>query len=169
MENLLNWSRSQTGKIEYKPTSIDLSTLIKDAIQISSSVALKKQIEVDFIEKANSTVFADINMIDTIFRNLLTNAIKYSFEKSKIDVILTNEDTSAIIEVRDYGVGISEDNCKKIFRIDSKFHTEGTKQEHGTGLGLILCREFIEKNNGKIWINSKLGVGSSFMFSLPKA
>ena len=107
-------------------------------------------------------------MIKTILRNLLTNAIKFTEKNGQVSIILTSDDTHCIIAVKDTGVGISSENIPKLFAVDSKFVNYGTEAEHGTGLGLLLCKEFIEKHSGTIEVSSTTGEGSTFTVSLPR-
>ncbi|MBE9480652.1 MAG: HAMP domain-containing histidine kinase, partial [Bacteroidetes bacterium] len=113
-------------------------------------------------------VFADNNTINTVLRNLFSNAIKFTQQKGKVKITARNIDDFIEITIADSGIGIKPEDIKKLFGIDIGFSTVGTDNEKGTGLGLILCKEFIEKNNGKIWVESELGKGSNFIFTLPK-
>ncbi|MBE0646735.1 MAG: ATP-binding protein, partial [Bacteroidales bacterium] len=112
-------------------------------------------------------VLADRDMILTVLRNLISNAVKFTSFGGKIHIIVTPNHDFCEISVRDSGIGISKEDIDKLFRIDSKFSTRGTADEKGTGLGLILCKEFVEKHGGKIWVESELGKGSTFRFTLP--
>jgi signal transduction histidine kinase len=127
----------------------------------------KKKINFELPKAGQTLVTADINMFSTVFRNLLANAIKFTNEFGKISVQIKNLDGFCVISVIDNGVGISEEDIRKIFKIDSKHKTLGTKGEKGTGLGLVLCKEFVEKNGGEIKVKSELEKGSEFSFTLP--
>jgi len=168
LENLLTWSRSQRGKIPYSPVEVPLNFIINNNFDLLKMNADKKQIQL--VNGLNEEVFvyADINMISTILRNLISNAIKFTIEKGIIKVYGQKYDDGYFqVTVEDNGVGISPENIDKLFRIDSHYTTVGTTNEQGTGLGLIICKEFIEKHNGKIWVESQLGIGTKFHFTLP--
>lgn len=167
LENLLLWARSQTGRIEFQPQSIDIKEVVVDIIALVYSQYIKKNITLSSSVDDMSIVHGDRNMISTILRNLIVNAIKFTPVNGKIsvDVKLINNDSE--ISVTDSGVGISNADIEKLFRIDSKISTDGTNNEKGTGLGLILCKEFVEKHGGKIWVESEVGKGSRFTFTLP--
>lgn len=168
LENLLQWAKSQLGSIKYQAINFDLSEVIKDNIDIQKLKAKEKSIRIISKLEANTSVFADINMINTIIRNLLSNALKFSHPNSEI-IISAKIDTDLIrLSIRDHGLGISLENQKKLFNIDSDFSTIGTNNETGSGLGLILCKEFIEINGGEIWVDSIEKRGSIFTFSLPR-
>jgi signal transduction histidine kinase len=106
-------------------------------------------------------------MLEMVIRNLITNAIKFTPENGKVRISVTEKNHDLLVEVSDNGVGISPEDQAKLFRIDTNFSNKGTMGEGGTGLGLIICKEFIEKNNGRIWVNSNPGAGSSFFFTIP--
>ncbi len=167
LENLLTWARMQTNLIEYNPEFFSVNSKIVEALELLGGAASKKNIEIEFKKNSLIEVYADINMFSTVFRNLVANAIKFTNENGEISVSVTRRDSFCEISVKDNGVGISEENMRKIFRIDSKHKTMGTKGEKGTGLGLILCKEFVEKQKGKIWVESEVGKGSTFSFTLP--
>ena len=167
LENLLEWSRSQTGSLAYNPQSILIRNLIEQNLSGVSVIAANKNIKLGLSVPSRLVVLADSNMMQTILRNLLTNAIKFTPSGGKVEVIATKRQHEAIITVRDTGTGIPENDLKKLFRIDIKYTNIGTAEERGTGLGLLLCKEFVEKHDGKIWVESKVGKGSSFMFSIP--
>lgn len=167
LENLLTWSRAQTNKILFDPVVVNLSEIINICIEEVSSQAIKKNQSIVFSGNEKLDILADKNLLTVIVRNLLTNAIKYTHHGGKINVVIEeyNEEVKIIIE--DSGIGISKDNIEKLFKIDSKISHPGTDGEPSSGLGLILCKEFIEKHNGKIWVESEIGKGSKFIFTLP--
>ncbi|HJX71474.1 MAG TPA: hybrid sensor histidine kinase/response regulator [Bacteroidales bacterium] len=167
LENLLEWSRSQTGRIELKPAKINLFGLVVENISLLKGIANNKDIKIINEVEKNAEAFADQNMITTVIRNLLTNALKYTTKGGMVKISSEVQNDMVTIRVSDTGVGIQEENLKKLFRIDTNFSTPGTEDEAGTGLGLILCREFIQKNNGKIDVKSTFGLGSEFSFTLP--
>jgi two-component system sensor histidine kinase/response regulator len=165
--NLLEWSRSQTGNIVSKPVTLNLQEIVADNIDLSSDHANIKDIELASSISDTTTVFADMNMLDTVIRNLLANAIKFTPENGRVEVISEEKDTEVEISISDTGVGISSQDIEKLFRVDISHSTIGTSEEKGTGLGLILCKEFIEKNNGTIWVESEVGKGTQFYIRLP--
>lgn len=167
LENLLDWASSQTGHLDYKPEVFDLSEIVTEIIGLLHLQASNKKVALYTGISSGTKVFADVNMIQTIFRNLINNAIKFSNMGGKVWVVAKQKGTEIEISINDTGVGISEENVKKLFRIDEKFKTPGTQSEKGTGLGLLLCKEFVEKNGGRIWVESTQGFGSTFSFTLP--
>lgn len=170
LENLLEWARLQTGSVSFQPQKNDLVYVANTTIELLSLNASNKKIELINNVKPNQYVFADENMLFTVIRNLITNSIKFTPEGGKITVSsLKRDDNMVEISVQDTGLGISDDIMQKLFRIDATIKSVGTANEKGTGLGLILCKEFIEKNGGIIGVNSKLGEGSTFYFTLPIA
>ncbi len=167
LQNLLEWSRTQTQSIEYKPDAIDLSKIINSNISVLKSSATNKDITITMKVPSNTTAFADENMARTVIRNLLSNAIKFTRPGGKIEITAYRTGNYIEVCVADNGIGISKENQKKLFKIDEQFKSYGTSNEQGSGLGLILCKEFVEKNGGTIWVESKYGEGSKFKFTLP--
>lgn len=167
LENLLTWARSQTGNIAYQPEMIDLEKIITDNIELVSGHAQSKGITVKAEGSEEHFAFADPNMMNTVLRNLLTNAVKYTHKDGAVTVSCERKDEKIIVDVSDSGIGISEEILSKLFRIDSHVSRPGTSNEKGGGLGLIICKEFVEKNKGKIFVKSEAGKGSVFSFSLP--
>lgn len=168
LENLLTWSRSQRGKIPYSPVEVPLNFIINNNFDLLKINADKKKIQLVNALNEEVFVYADINMISTILRNLISNAIKFTRENGIIKVYGQKYDDDFFqVTVEDNGVGIDPENIDKLFRIDSHYTTVGTTNEQGTGLGLIICKEFIEKHNGRIWVESQLGIGTKFHFTLP--
>ncbi|MCX6154826.1 MAG: ATP-binding protein [Candidatus Kapabacteria bacterium] len=167
LENLLEWSRSQTGAIEFKPKQYDLVQLINANIYLLRLNAKEKNITL----KANTpdSIYCtfDENMITTVIRNLTSNAIKFTPNGGQVTIQTEMTELNLIVKITDTGIGISSENISKLFRLDQSFKTLGSNNESGTGLGLIISNEFVEKHNGKIWAESQLGVGSTFCFSLP--
>ncbi len=168
LENLLNWSRSQTGKMEFKPEYIDLKELLDEALLSLNDVSVQKTISIKTKTDKNVPVIADRTMTGIILRNLISNAIKFSHPGGEIFVSAEQSPNEILVSVKDGGVGITRENMTKLFRIDTNHTTLGTNREKGTGLGLLLCKEFIEKHGGKIWVESEEGKGSTFYFTLPK-
>ncbi|NOQ24145.1 MAG: PAS domain-containing protein [Bacteroidales bacterium] len=167
LENLLTWSRSQSGRIEYSPSEFNLSTVIQENINLHGISAEKKGIHLSTNVNGTFTAYADLQMINTVLRNLVNNAVKFTDSGKGVEINAREEGKFLQVEVKDQGVGISPENMEKLFRIDVKYKTTGTSGEKGTGLGLIVCHEFIQKNNGAIWCNSELGKGTSFYFTIP--
>ncbi|MEN8203883.1 MAG: two-component regulator propeller domain-containing protein, partial [Bacteroidota bacterium] len=169
LENLLTWSRSQHGDIDYAPEDFNLSTLAEINLNLHRVPAEKKRISFLSEVPENIKVHADREMINTVLRNLINNAVKYSHPEGVIELRIEEKDHITELMVRDGGTGISQENLEKIFRIDTKFKTPGTEGEKGTGLGLILCREFVEKNGGQIRVESVEGSGTTFYFTVPRS
>jgi signal transduction histidine kinase/ligand-binding sensor domain-containing protein len=167
LENLLQWSRSETGRIEWEPKEIDLSKSIIETISLLSGEAKIKAINVTFTAYNNNKVFADENMTKTVLRNLISNAIKFTPPNGKVVISTRLIDTSVEVSVIDTGVGIIKENINKLFRIDVHHSTLGTNDERGTGVGLMLCKEFVEKNGDTIRVESQPEEGSTFTFTLP--
>ncbi len=167
LENLLLWSRAQTGRVDYNPEVIYLQEKVLENIRLLKFQANKKNIQLTSNIPSNLKVLADRNMMGTIMRNLLTNAIKFTNRNGKIEVSAIVKNQQVEISVADNGIGIPKENFDKIFCIDSKTSTPGTEKEKGSGLGLILCKEFAERNGGKIWVESELEKGSTFRFTIP--
>jgi len=165
--NLLEWSKSQTGNIKYNPEEINLSEIIEETFSLSYSKAKQKEILLTNRLKKDCLVFADKNMVKTIFRNLISNALKFTERGGVIEVSSSKNGFFREVSIRDTGVGIKPEDVEKLFQLDNNYTTTGTEDEGGTGLGLILVKEFVEKNKGSIWIESKPGRGSNFIFTLP--
>lgn len=170
LQNLLMWAKSQTDKIPFDPEPLDIEAMLNDTatyhrIALADPKNIKIQTEITFDYKR---VVADRNMIQTVFRNLVSNAIKFTQTSGTVTIGCKpfNEDETLFF-VSDNGVGISQEIIKKLFKIEKGITTKGTNNEKGTGLGLILCKEFVQKNKGKIWVESEEGKGSRFYFTLP--
>jgi len=173
LENLLQWSRTQTNTIQYQPENISLNDIVEENILLLQNVAQNKLIEIQYAP-IDHTVYADANMLHTVLRNLITNAIKFtpiggriSITTSVTPVAQQEGEAMVVVAVADNGVGISNTDIAKLFRIDKTTHTTGTLGEEGTGLGLILCKEFINRNKGEIYVESVVGKGSTFRFTIP--
>jgi len=173
LENLLVWSRSQRGKIEFSPQRMRIREVIEGVIQILKQCFLKKDIGVEDLVDYELHVFADRNMMETIIRNFISNGIKFTGEEGKIvidsQIVENGSGKMAQISVRDNGVGIPAEVIDKLFSIDSNYTTPGTNEEPGTGLGLVLCAEFVRTNGGEVWVESVEGSGSTFYFTVPLA
>jgi PAS domain S-box-containing protein len=166
--NLLEWSRSQTGRIFFTPENNDLSELINQSIELFYGYRQQKSIAIYSKILVNQPIFADKAMISTILRNLISNAIKFTKAGGEIIISSENKPNELVVTVSDNGVGIDEGSISKLFRIDQNHSTLGTEKEKGTGLGLLLCKEFVEKHGGRIWVESSQGKGSKFSFTIPK-
>ncbi|WP_439132296.1 PAS domain-containing sensor histidine kinase [Polaribacter sp.] len=169
LENLLNWANTQTGKIVFNPQKVCFSKITQEVILLKNSIAESKNISLNQTSADKIEVLADKNMLKVILRNLISNAIKFTNSGGKIEVTAIAKKKEVEITVSDNGVGINEDMLKKLFKSNTKSTTLGTAKEIGTGLGLLLCKEFIEKHGGKIWVESTTGKGSDFKFTLPNA
>jgi len=172
LDNLLQWTRAQTGSINYIPEKFKLEPLIKQEVLNLNANAEKKRINVSVNASSAISVYADKNSIATVIRNLLSNAIKFTDIGGTIEIIASESKDfpkMAEVVVKDSGIGIDQDDLERIFMIDGSYSTKGTANETGTGLGLLLCHEFVTKNNGKIWVNSSKGSGSEFHFTIPLA
>ena len=167
LQNLLEWSRSQTGQLTFEPLEVELKNLLRNSVNVLYSSAEQKNISINFEYDEELKLFADPLMIETVLRNLINNAIKFTPENGQISIAAKKTEHEIEIRVTDTGVGIPEADRQNLFRIDSKVKRKGTNNEDGSGLGLILCREFVEKNNGTIWVESIPGHGSSFCFTIP--
>jgi len=166
LENLLQWARSQTDTMPYQPEKFLLDELIKGNLELSVNQIKEKNLMINRDYPSGIKVYADRNMINTVVRNLITNAIKFT-ENGNINIKVHQSNQSVTFNIEDTGVGIPKLKLKKIFEIGKEKSTEGTKGESGTGLGLIICKEFIEKNGGKISVKSIENKGSTFTFILP--
>lgn len=167
IDNLLQWSRLQLGKIEFEPARFDLFDVAVHTSTLFKMNAQKKKIEIINEIKANSFVFADRNMINTVFRNLISNAIKFTNAGGKIILSCDKRENDIIVSVKDTGIGINPKDIEKLFRIDIHYSNKGTEDEEGTGLGLVICKEMIDKHGGRIWAESPESGGSCFNFSIP--
>ena len=169
LENLLLWARNQRGTIPFQPEIVDLQKNVNENINMVRGQAEKKEITLSAHIPGHIILSADKNMLDTILRNLLSNAIKYTPVKGRVEVTAKAAGQFAEISVRDSGVGISKENLAKLFTIAGKPSSPGTENEKGSGLGLILCREFVEKHQGIVRAESEPGHGSTFTFTIPVA
>jgi len=167
LENLMQWAKSQTDQIEYHPEPLSIHQLISKSVALIKGNAFNKNISIEVIASKDEAVLADETLTSTVLRNLLTNAIKFTNSNGKITITTKQKDSFLEISIKDTGVGIEKENLTKIFTVDSKFSSLGTNNETGTGLGLILCKEFVEMQGGKIYAESNLGIGSEFSFTLP--
>jgi len=167
LDNLLKWTKSQIGKLKVVYQDINMVEVVEGVSEIFTMVGLKNIKIVQDVPVADVAVRADIDMVKTVIRNLISNAIKFSNEGAEVVVSLAEEDGMAIVSVKDSGCGIDEENQRKLLHTDTHFSTFGTNNEEGSGLGLLLCKDFVIKNGGKLWFTSKKGEGSTFSFSIP--
>lgn len=170
LENLLEWSRAQKGSITFNPIAIPVGEILSTALLQVKDFARNKgiRIQVDHSNLENMVIKADVNMLNTIFRNLLNNAVKFSHKKSIIHIrVLLLEQNLVRFSIIDHGVGMSQEICNQLFQMDTNIHMPGTEGEKGTGLGLLICKEFIEAHNGHIWVESEPGEGTTFHFAIP--
>jgi len=167
LEDILLWARAQSGKLSFKPQKANFIIICTEIINNLINNANEKKITINCFENEKTILSADLDMFKTILRNLLSNAIKFTNEKGKINIYAEKKHTNAIITISDNGVGIDKENQSKLWEISQQYTTTGTAAEKGTGLGLLLCKEFVEKHGGKIWVESELGKGSNFKFTMP--
>ena len=167
LENLLYWSRSQRERLEFEPTIINVYDLVVENIELMQTMAYNKGVEIKTNISDNTYAFADNNMVKTIIRNLVFNAVKFTSE-GHISINADQKDNKVYIEVVDTGVGIKEEDLKKILNTNEYYTTYGTKREKGSGLGLNLCIDFVKRNDGSFSIESEYGEGTKVIFSLPK-
>lgn len=168
LSNLLHWSRSQTGRLLFSPEKIDLHKIWAANEEYLNTFAKRKEINIKSEITQNTFIVADENMVVTILRNLVSNAIKFTSYGGTIKLTSKQRDDMYFISVIDNGIGIPKEAISKLFKMEPEFVRNGTNNEKGTGLGLIVCKELIEKHNGKLYIESEENKGSSFSFTLPK-
>jgi len=168
LTNLLEWSRAQSGKIEFNPEYVELVTVIDEIVAFLNDSAQQKSITISRNLPHHLPVLADKDMVHTILRNLVSNGIKFSNSGGNIIIKAEQMDDQLTISVADDGVGINEEVLDKLFHIEKSHSTRGTLQEKGTGLGLLLCKDFVEKHGGMIWAESIAGEGSVFYFTIPQ-
>lgn len=169
LENLLTWSRLNRGMIDYRPQLLDLNIIFIRTQELLTSNAEMKQITLKYSVQDSLSVYADYNMLNTVMRNLVSNAIKFTEPQGEIAMSAVHGEGQVTVSIADTGVGVPPEKIEKLFQIDEKFQRDGTAGEKGTGLGLILCKEFIEKHGGGIWVESEVGKGTTFRFTLPAA
>ncbi len=166
--NLIEWSRSQSGRMDFNPEFIEIGTLVHDVFEICNVAAMEKSVLLVMDIPRHITIFLDKDMISSVIRNLLSNAIKFTYPGGRVVIKAKLEGQELVVSISDNGIGIQQQYLNKLFRIDENYSIPGTQNEKGTGLGLVLCKDFVEKHNGKIWAESELGKGSSFYFTIPK-
>jgi signal transduction histidine kinase len=167
LKNLTEWARINTNKLAFNPIEIDLVIIIHEVIEIMQAPAIQKSITITRKTPSKLNIYADKEMISSVFRNLLSNSIKFSNPGGKVHISVSEQDHKAAVEVIDSGVGMKKETIEKLFRIGENVSTPGTQREYGTGLGLILVKEFISIHGGEIQVRSEVGKCSSFKVVLP--
>ena len=167
LQNLLEWTRTQSGAIKNNPVNIIPKQIIDFSLETVNNLAKHKEIEIKQLIQTTKNGFADENLVATVIRNLCTNAIKFSPRQSVVEIVVKEFNKELIFCVKDKGIGLKSEEIDQLFRIDVNFHKKGTEQETGSGLGLKLCKEFVNYCNGRIWVVSDYGHGSSFFFTIP--
>ena len=168
LENLLVWASAQIKGVSINPVQVSLYALAEENCHLLSSMAYQKQIQLNNHVDEGCMAFADMNMVNLVIRNLLSNALKFTSENGSVNIITEDDENEITVMVIDNGIGISEAKQETIFTAHAQNSTKGTANEKGTGLGLMLCKEFVEKNGGRLWVESEEGKGSRFCFSLRK-
>lgn len=168
LDNLLKWTKSQLGKLTVISQKLDISGLADGVVEVMNSVAEVKHIKLIRTDHESFFVYVDIEMIKSVLRNLISNAVKFSNPDSEIKVGIKAEDGKVIVSVTDSGKGIKKEDQHKLLKDSTHFTTYGTNSEEGSGLGLLLCRDFARKNGGELWFESEENLGSVFSFSLPQ-
>lgn len=167
LTNLIEWSRLQTGRMTYNPTPESFVSMAKNVIRLLNASAVQKSIDINIALNEDIMVMADRAMINTVLRNLISNAIKFTKPGGKIIIDASKKGKYLHASVADTGIGMSKDLAEKLFMFDATVSNPGTHNEKGTGLGMILSKDFISKHNGEIWVESEPGRGSRFFFTLP--
>jgi PAS domain S-box-containing protein len=169
LENLLDWSRMKRGLTVFEPKQIHFSDIVNSTLNLTAGMAVNKQIGVNVIIPDELEVYADKQMLGATMRNLITNAIKFTNQGGQVVISakITPEEDSVLISVRDTGIGMEQSRLSRLFRIDENVSRKGTEGESSSGLGLLLCKEFVEKNGGKIWAESEENKGTTFRFTIP--
>ncbi|PKO96104.1 MAG: hybrid sensor histidine kinase/response regulator [Bacteroidetes bacterium HGW-Bacteroidetes-7] len=168
LDNLLKWTKSQTGRLNSVfQDDVEIMNLVNGVVEVLRGVAKLKNIDIELSGSTDRIARIDIDMAKTALRNLLSNAIKFSFDGSRIEIKITEEDNRVIVDIKDYGAGINQEKQKLLFKTDTHFTSFGTGNEEGSGLGLLLCDEFVRRNGGSLWFVSEEGKGSTFSFDIP--
>ncbi len=169
LHNLLDWAHSQTGTLAYTPQKVSFLEVYASTESLIKPVADQKRISLHTEISEDVYVYADPRMLETVMRNLVNNAIKFTHQGGLVEVKVESEGHKVVVCVEDNGVGMSSSDVRSLFQIDSKLKRKGTNNEDGSGLGLLVCNEFVQKNGGKIWVDSQNGKGSRFFFSVPRS
>lgn len=168
LENLLEWSRLQRGMIPFEPKSFNLGEMVENTVAIHEAKSNEKEILVMNHVPSDLIVFADMNMIDTVLRNLLSNAIKFTPKGGRVEINTRSDENYVEVSVADTGIGIPDEMIPQLFKVGAKTSRSGTEGEASTGFGLILCKELIDKHLGNIWVESQVGKGTKFYFTIPQ-
>lgn len=168
LDSLLNWTKDQYGRLKIVCQNLDLVEITRDVLLVFTMVAQSKNVKITLDTPPRVEVFADIDIMKTVIRNLLSNAIKYSDDGGEVIVSMEVKNGNAIVHIQDFGKGIRDEDQSKILNADESGVTDGPKSEDGSGLGLLLCQDFVIKSGGKLWFTSEEGVGSIFSFSIPQ-
>lgn len=167
LDDLLSWSRIQSGRMVFEPVQLNLNDELQKVLRLFESNLKNKKINLVINLNPKLEIIADGDMLSLLFRNLISNAIKFTHTEGTIEIIAFEENGMVLVVVSDTGVGIPKENISKLFRIDVQLTTQGTNKESGNGLGLVLCKEIIEKHGGNIWVESEADKGTQFIFTLP--
>lgn len=167
LEDILSWARAQSSSFPFEPDWLILHNVCSEIADEVGSIAMSKDISIVCSTKDVALVFADANMLKIILRNLVSNAIKFTRAGGNIQIGAKIEGDSVVVSVEDNGIGMEPEVAADLFDLTKKFSTRGTAGEHGTGIGLLLCKDFVEKHQGSIWVNSISEVGTTFSFSIP--
>ncbi|MGK0414886.1 MAG: two-component system sensor histidine kinase/response regulator, partial [Polaribacter sp.] len=167
LDNLLSWTKSQTGQMNFTPATFDLKTAVTQVLGTLEPIAQVKNISLNYDQSIHTSIYADENMLKTVLRNLISNGIKFTNTNGKIHIHAIHKPDLIEINVSDNGIGMDKDVQDQLFEANKTLTTLGTANEVGTGLGLLICKEFVKKNNGHIWVESQIGKGSKFKFTLP--
>ncbi|MGL4228346.1 MAG: sensor histidine kinase, partial [Tannerellaceae bacterium] len=168
LDNLLKWTKNQMGRLNVVFQEIEVVGIVEGVVDIYKSMAQMKEVDVKIDAPQQALGWGDADMIKTVVRNLLGNAIKFSYPKGEIHLRVRDGETSVVVDIVDQGCGIKEEDQSKMLRTDVQFSTFGTKNEEGSGLGLLLCQDLVKKINGEFWFTSIPNEGSTFSFSIPK-
>lgn len=169
LDHLLDWAGLQNGSIESRPVKISLQDLIIENKELCRNIASNKNITITFKTAQQIWVYGDKNMFNIVVRNLLTNAIKFTPRGGIVTIATQIIKKNALVSILDSGIGMSEETKQGVFKLTKKILHRGTENENGSGLGLLLCKEFVNRNNGDIWFESEVGKGSNFTFTIPLA
>lgn len=167
LDNLLSWTKSQTGQMNFAPATLNLNPIVLQVLDTLEPIAQVKNISLNYDQSIDINVYADENMLKTVLRNLISNGIKFTNTNGKIHVNTIHKPDLIEINVSDNGIGMHKDVQDQLFKNNETHTTSGTANEAGSGLGLLICKEFVEKHDGDIWVESEIGKGSEFKFTLP--
>ncbi len=167
LEDILSWARAQSSSFPFKPEWLNFNKVSNEVVKELGSLAIAKSISINCISNEDVLIYADLNMLKTILRNLVSNAIKFTRLNGRILISAKNENNSTVVSVEDNGIGMEPEIVADLFDLTKKFSTRGTAGEHGTGIGLLLIKDFVERHRGRIWVSSKIEVGTIFCFSMP--